>query len=98
MVRQWQESFYGERYSHSNMEDGRPNFPSLANSYGIKSIQVNNETELELALLESKDYIGPIVFDIAVVEDENCYPMVAPGKSNSQMMGIQKQTGIKANA
>ena len=98
MVRQWQESFYGDRYSHSNMEDGRPNFPSLANSYGIKSIQVNNETELELALLESKDYIGPIVFDIAVVEDENCYPMVAPGKSNSQMMGIQKQTGIKANA
>jgi acetolactate synthase-1/2/3 large subunit len=98
MVRQWQESFYGERYSHSNMEDGRPNFPSLANSYGIKSIQVNNEIELELALKDSKDYLGPIVFDIAVVEDENCYPMVAPGKSNSQMMGIQKQTGLKVNA
>ena len=95
MVRQWQESFYGERYSHSNMEDGRPNFPSLANSYGIRSVQVNNENELEKALIDSKNYNGPIVFDVAVVEDENCYPMVAPGKSNSQMMGIQKQTGIK---
>ena len=92
MVRQWQESFYGERYSHSNMEDGKPNFPALANSYGIKSIQVVNETELQTALNDSIDYDGPIVFDIAVVEDENCYPMVAPGKSNSQMMGIQKQT------
>ena len=95
MVRQWQESFYGERYSHSNMEDGRPNFPSLANSYGIRSVQVNTENELEKALNDSKNYNGPIVFDVTVVEDENCYPMVAPGKSNSQMMGIQKQTGIK---
>jgi len=34
------------------------------------------------------------VFNFAVVEDENCYPMVAPGKSNSQMMGITKQNKI----
>jgi acetolactate synthase-1/2/3 large subunit len=33
---------------------------------------------------------GPILLDCHVIEDENCYPMVAPGKSNSQMIGIQK--------
>ena len=94
MVRQWQESFYGERYSHSIMEEGRPNFVNLANAYGIKAYTVTNEVEMEAILLESKDYKGPLVFDFAVVEDENCYPMVAPGKSNSQMMGITKQNKI----
>ena len=97
MVRQWQESFYGERYSHSSMEAGQPNFVDLANSYGIKAYNVSNESEMETILLESKDYKGPIVFDFAVVEDENCYPMVAPGKSNSQMMGITKQNKILVN-
>ena len=94
MVRQWQESFYGERYSHSSMEEGRPNFVNLANAYGIKAYRVTNEVEMESILLESKDYNGPLVFDFVVVEDENCYPMVAPGKSNSQMMGITKQNKI----
>jgi len=93
-VRQWQESFYGERYSHSSMEAGQPDFVNLAKSYGIKAYDISNETEMGTILLESKDYKGPIVFNFAVVEDENCYPMVAPGKSNSQMMGITKQNKI----
>ena len=91
MVRQWQESFYGERYSHSSMEAGQPNFVNLAKAYGIKAYDISNESEMETILLETKDYPGPLVFNFAVVEDENCYPMVAPGKSNSQMMGITKQ-------
>ena len=91
MVRQWQESFYGERYSHSSMEAGQPNFVNLAEAYGIKAYDISNESEMETILLETKDYSGPLVFNFAVVEDENCYPMVAPGKSNSQMMGITKQ-------
>ena len=33
------------------------------------------------------EYDGPIVVDCKVVPDENCYPMVAPGKSNAQMLG-----------
>jgi len=94
MVRQWQESFYGERYSHSSMEAGQPDFVNLAKSYGIKAYDISNETEMGTILLESKDYKGPIMFNFAVVEDENCYPMVAPGKSNSQMMGITKQNKI----
>ena len=45
------------------------------------------ENSLELALKHS----GPALIEIVVTEDENCYPMVAPGKSNSQMMGIFKR-------
>lgn len=95
MVRQWQQSFYGERYSHSNMEKGQPHFVNLAKSYGIKAISISTKEEMEKELINSKDYLGPIVFTFAVVEDENCYPMVAPGKSNSQMMGISKQKNVK---
>lgn len=94
MVRQWQQSFYGERYSQSSMEKGRPNFIKLANSYNIKAINVNNESELQTELVKYKNYSGPIVFDITIIENENCYPMIAPGKSNAQMMGVTEQVSI----
>ena len=32
-----------------------------------------------------------ILFDVDVIEKENCYPMVAPGRSNSQMLGLNKK-------
>jgi acetolactate synthase I/II/III large subunit len=92
MVRQWQQAFYGERYSHSNMSFGAPNFQKLAESYGLKGITLSNRQDLHDSLKEFINYQGPVLLDCHVVEDENCYPMVVPGKSNAQMMGIQKQT------
>ena len=88
MVRQWQQAFYGERYSHSNMEKGAPNFIQLAESFGIKGLMVRDRNNLRSAITEALEYDGPIVLDIQVISDENCYPMVAPGKSNAQMMGV----------
>jgi acetolactate synthase-1/2/3 large subunit len=29
-----------------------------------------------------------VLVDVLVTKDENCYPMVAPGKSNAQMLGL----------
>ena len=91
MVRQWQQSFYGERYSHSNMEKGAPNFSLLANSYGIKSLKFEKIKNLSSQLKAALNYLGPILIDVIVTEDENCYPMVAPGKNNQQMIGIFKR-------
>jgi acetolactate synthase-1/2/3 large subunit len=88
MVRQWQQAFYGERYSHSNMEKGAPNFVKVAEAYGIRGLSINNRQELNSRIKEILDYDGPILVDIKVVPDENCYPMVAPGKSNAQMIGV----------
>jgi len=92
MVRQWQQSFYGERYSHSEMTDGMPNFADLAKAYNIKGLTILDCENLEDKLSEIVNYPGPVLADIQVIRDENCYPMVAPGKSNSQMMGIFKKT------
>jgi acetolactate synthase-1/2/3 large subunit len=88
MVRQWQESFYDSRYSHSNMSEGQPNFVKLAESYGIKSFIVKKGDNLTEKVEEMFNHDGPVLVDFRVNREENCYPMVAPGKSNAQMLGM----------
>lgn len=90
MVRQWQEAFYEERYSCSNMQPGMPDFMKLAEAYGIKGILVKSRDELKDAVAEMLAHEGPVLLDVRVKRDENCYPMVAPGKSNAQMVGLPK--------
>ena len=92
MVRQWQQNFYGKRYSSSNMEKGMPNFEKLAEAFGVKGIVVNDRSELEGAIAQMLAYDGPVLLDVRVKRDENCYPMIIPGKSNAQMMGLNKKT------
>nr|QVY58294.1 acetolactatate synthetase large subunit [Kappaphycus striatus] len=92
MVRQWQQAFYGERYSHSCMQKGSPDFVQLAKSFGILGFQLRDRGDINKLLELFMSYDGPCILDCKVVEDENCYPMVAPGKSNSQMIGIVKQS------
>lgn len=91
MVRQWQETFYGERYSSSNMETGMPDFALLAKAFGVKGMDVSQRSELSEAIAEMLDHDGPVLLNVQVTRDENCYPMVAPGKSNSEMLGLPKQ-------
>jgi acetolactate synthase-1/2/3 large subunit len=88
MVRQWQEAFYGERYSASNMDAGMPDFVRLAEAFGVKGIRVERRDELAGAIAAMLAHDGPVLLDVAVKKDENCYPMVAPGKSNAQMLGL----------
>ena len=91
MVRQWQQAFYGRRYSHSSMQRGMPDFQILASAFGISSNLLNTRDYIDQVFVSSFNNPGPFLVDCQVTEDENCYPMVAPGKSNSQMIGIQRQ-------
>ena len=90
MVRQWQQSFYEERYSHSNMATGAPNFNKLAEAYGIKSLTIQNRDNADELLREALNLEGPVLIEVLVIEDENCYPMISPGKSSSEMVGLVK--------
>jgi acetolactate synthase I/II/III large subunit len=92
MVRQWQESFYEERYSHSNMEIGAPNLLKLGEAYGIKSFRIERREDLLKSMPEIMALKEAVLVEICVKENENCYPMVAPGKSNEEMIGLQKIT------
>lgn len=91
MVRQWQESFYGNRFSNSYMKNGAPNFIAVAEAYGIKGYKINKFEDLEYIFEKTKRINKSILFDIDVIEKENCYPMVAPGRSNSQMLGLEER-------
>jgi len=88
MVRQWQQAFFGERYSSSNMEVGMPDFLKLAEAYGVKGMMISRRDELKEAIAQMLAYDGPVLMDARVTKDENCYPMIAPGKSNAQMIGL----------
>lgn len=88
MVRQWQEAFYGERYSSSNMQTGMPDFVKLAEAFGVKGLEVTERSELSGAIAQMLAHDGPVLLNVVVKKDENCYPMVAPGKPNSQMIGL----------
>lgn len=90
MVRQWQQAFYGQRYSHSNMSSGMPDFNLLASAFGINSFTLNKRSCIDQVLNECFNVSGPCLIDCRVTENENCYPMVAPGKSNAQMIGVYK--------
>lgn len=91
MVRQWQQNFYGQRYSASNMETGMPDFELLARAFGIKGMVVDKPEDLAGAIAEMIAHDGPVLLDVRVKKDENCYPMVVPGKSNAHMMGIGQE-------
>ena len=88
MVRQWQESFYGNRFSNSYMKNGMPNFAAVARAYNINGYKVQTLEELTKILENSQIQKSSVLIDINVIENENCYPMVAPGRSNSQMLGL----------
>lgn len=98
MVRQWQEAFYGERYSASNMQPSMPDFVKLAEAFGIKGMMVRSRDELKGAIAEMLAHNGPVLMDVHVKRDENCYPMVPSGKNNAQMVGLPEHKQLEKKA
>ena len=75
MVKQWQNMFYGKRYSHSYMES-MPDFVKLAEAYGHVGMRVDDPADLEAAMQEAFALKDRLVFmDIRVDEAEHVYPM-----------------------
>ena len=70
------------------MLPGMPNFVSLAKSFGLKGLLIEDREDFESKLEEALTGPGPVLIDVHVRRGENCYPMVPPGKSNAEMIGI----------
>ncbi|MFD0620477.1 biosynthetic-type acetolactate synthase large subunit [Paenibacillus sp. GCM10027629] len=85
MVRQWQEIIYKGRYSHIDLE-GSPDFPKLAEAYGVKGLRATNKEEAEAAWQEALNTSGPVVVEFVVRKGENVYPMVQAGDTIDQML------------
>ena len=84
MIRQWQELFYGRRYSQSDMAQA-PDFVKLAEAYGIKGLRATKPVEVKRVLREGLETPGPVVMDFHVEPEENVFPMVKPGTPLTQM-------------
>jgi acetolactate synthase I/II/III large subunit len=89
MVRQWQEKFYENRYSESLLSV-QPDFVKLADSYGIYGVKISTQDELVRLLPKALAHQGPAVIDCRVVQDENVFPMIAPGKGLHEMIGVKQ--------
>jgi acetolactate synthase-1/2/3 large subunit len=84
MVRQWQELFHGARYIGTPISG--PDFVQLAASYGIAARRVTATAELDAAFAAAREAGGPFLLDCKVEQDENVYPMVQPGTSNTDFV------------
>jgi acetolactate synthase-1/2/3 large subunit len=87
MVRQWQEFFYGTRYSESYM-DALPDFVKVAEAYGHVGFKIENPSDVEPVLREA---FGPalkerlVFLDFRTDQSENVFPMIQNGKGLDQM-------------
>lgn len=84
MVRQWQELFFNERYSATEMEN--PDFVAIARAFRIASREVSRREELDEAVEEMMATDGPYLL---VADVEKCgiiYPMVPAGASISNIL------------
>ncbi|SDJ17594.1 biosynthetic-type acetolactate synthase large subunit [Salimicrobium halophilum] len=89
MVRQWQEKFYDERYSESII-DTQPNFVKMAEAYDLNGYKFESVQEIDEKLADVLNDDKPAVIDCRVVQQENVYPMIAPGKGSHEMIGVMK--------
>ncbi len=85
MVRQWQEKFYEERYSHSYM-DAMPDFVKLAEAYGARGFRVERAAELSATLQAAFAEPGPVLVDAVIPTAEGVFPMVPAGSAMHEML------------
>ena len=86
MVRQWQELFWDKRYSHVDMGQW-PDFVRLAEAYGATGMRLDDKTTLVEGMKEALAKEGPVVVDVRVTREENCYPMIPAGQPARNMVG-----------
>lgn len=78
MVRQWQNLFYGQRYSQTILDDA-VDFAKVAEALGAKGYTVTTCEEFDAALKEAISLNIPVVIDAQIGKDDKVFPMVAPG-------------------
>lgn len=83
MVRQWQDLFYGKRYSQTILSDNI-DYVKLAEAMGATAYAASTKEEFDAALDAALAAKGPVLIDAHIDPDFKVWPMVAPGKSISQ--------------
>ncbi|MGA8034478.1 MAG: acetolactate synthase 2 catalytic subunit [Candidatus Acidiferrales bacterium] len=85
MVRQWQELFHDRRYSEVDLSDN-PDFTLVAESMGVPAFRVEHRSDVDAAIDRLVNQPGPALAHVLIHQEANVWPIVGPGKSNSEMM------------
>lgn len=85
MVRQWQELLHGARYSES-YSDGLPDFIQLAESFGITGLRCTDPNNVDDIITQMIETPGPVIVDMVVTKEENCFPMIPGGAAHNEIM------------
>ena len=85
MVRQWQELFFNERYSEVDLSDN-PDFAELAKAFGIPAITVKDRADVAGAIEKIQNEPGPMLVHVMIDPRQNVWPLVPPGRANSEML------------
>jgi acetolactate synthase-1/2/3 large subunit len=85
MVRQWQELFYDQHYSHTEMEFS-PDFVKLAEAYNAVGMRIEKPADVVPAIEEAVRVRKPVIMDFVVSREENVYPMVPVGSPLDKML------------
>ena len=84
MVRQWQELFHEKRYSFTDIQS--PDFVKVANAYTIAGKHLSKREELRESLKEMLDYPSSFLLEVAVIHEDNVFPMVPQGKGVAEIV------------
>ncbi len=87
MVKQWQDKFFNQRFSHSVFND-QPDFIKLSEAYRVKSYLIEDPNRLEEQLDEAFQHDGPAMIEVRISPIEPIHPMVPSGKANDEMEGL----------
>lgn len=83
MVRQWQDLFYGKRYSATVLDDC-VDFVKVSEGMGAKGYRVQTIEEFEAALKDAMALNIPCVIDCLIDREDKVFPMVSPGAAISE--------------
>ncbi|TCI00085.1 acetolactate synthase 3 large subunit [Roseococcus sp. SYP-B2431] len=96
MVRQWQELLHGSRYSESYSE-ALPDFVKLADAFHARGLRATSADQLDDVIREMLAHPGPVIADICVAKDENCFPMIPSGAAHDEMiLGPDQEKNAKS--
>jgi acetolactate synthase-1/2/3 large subunit len=84
MVRQWQEMFFDERYSETQMHN--PDFMKIADAYKIKGRKVVKREDLNEAITEMLEHEGAYLLEVEVETKGMVFPMIPAGGSVSDII------------
>lgn len=87
MVKQWQDKFFNQRFSHSVFND-QPDFMKMSEAYGVKGFLIDDPKCLEAQIDAAFLHNGPALIEIRISPVEPVLPMVPSGKANHEMEGL----------